>query len=100
MEDVRSCGLVDALGLVERVLTELGDRDAGDVLLRDATAVWTAYDRVERLAANAKRLLGAQVAESGDWKRAGARSAASYLAMVSGTSTAVARRSLETSAQL
>ncbi len=100
MEDVRTCGLVEALGLVERVLTEFGDRDPADVLLRDVTAVWAAYDRVERRAANAKVLLAARVAAAGEWKRAGARSAASHLAQVSGTSTAVARRGLETSAHL
>ena len=100
MEDVRTCGLVEALGLVERVLAEFGDRDPGDVLLRDVTAVWAAYDRVERRAANAKVLLAARVAAAGEWKRAGARSAVSHLAQVSGTSTSVARRALETSAHL
>ncbi len=100
MEDVRTCGLVDALGFVERVLGEFADRDPADVLLRDVTAVWAAYDRVERRAAAAKVLLGARVDEAGEWKRAGARSAASHLARLSGTSTASARRGLETSAHL
>ncbi len=100
MEDVRSCGLADALSFVERVLGEFAERDPADVLLRDVTAVWAAYDRVERRAAAAKVLLAARVDEAAEWKRAGARSAASHLAKLSGTSTAVARRGLETSAHL
>ena len=44
--------------------------------------------------------MAARVDEAGDWKRAGARSAAEHLAKLGGTSTSEARRSLETSKQV
>jgi hypothetical protein len=68
-----------------------------DVALAEAMGLWSAFDRIERCAANAKTLLAARVEASGDWRRAGARSAAEHLAKSGGTSTGVARRSLETS---
>jgi hypothetical protein len=71
-----------------------------DVRLGDANDVWASFDRIERLAAAAKTLLAARVDEAGDWKRAGARSAADHMAKVGGTTAHVARRSLETSKQV
>jgi hypothetical protein len=71
-----------------------------DVALSDASDLWQAFDRIERLAANAKTLLAARVERSGEWKRAGARSAAEHLAKLGGTTTSEARRSLETSKHL
>ena len=70
------------------------------VAFGDVTDVWSAFDRIERLASGAKTLLAARVDEAGDWKRAGARSAAEHLAKLSGTSTSVARRGLENSKEL
>jgi hypothetical protein len=70
-----------------------------DVLLGDANDVWVSFDRIERLAASAKTLLAARVDEAGDWKRAGARSAADHLAKLGGTTAYAARRALETSKQ-
>ena len=74
--------------------------DPSDVLLRDASDVWASFDRIERLASSAKMLLAARVDEAGDWKRAGARSAADHLAKLGGTTALAARRSLETSKQV
>jgi hypothetical protein len=68
-----------------------------DVLLGEADAVWVSFDRIERLASAAKTLLAARVDEAGDWKRAGARSAADHLAKLGGTTAQAARRALETS---
>jgi hypothetical protein len=89
---VRACerglrGLVDVL-------------DPDDVGLSEASDVWAAFDRIERLAANAKTLLAATVEAGGGWRRSGARSGAEHLARLGGTSTSQARRSLETSKQL
>ena len=74
--------------------------DADLVAFRDVTDVWAAFDRIERLASGAKTLLAARVEVAGDWKRAGARSAAEHLARLGGTSTAVARRAVENSREL
>jgi hypothetical protein len=52
------------------------------VPLVDVTEMWSAFDRIERMVAGAKTLLAARVEESGDWKRAGARSAADHLGRV------------------
>ena len=75
----------------------VGGLSADDVALGDVTDVWAAFDRIERLASSAKTLLAARVDVAGDWKRAGARSAAEHLAKLGGTSTAMARRGLATS---
>ncbi len=75
----------------------VGGLEPDAVSRRDVTDVWSAFDRIERMASSAKVLLAARVDEAGDWKRAGARSAAEHLAKLGGTSANVARRSLETS---
>jgi hypothetical protein len=86
---------------VEKVLrSELGRLVPGDVPLRDAPAMWQAFDGIERLAAAAKTLLAERVDESRAWARAGDRSAAEYLARRSGTSVGAARGGLETSKKL
>src|SRR5579859_6692135 len=71
-----------------------------DVLLGDVGAVWVSFDRIERLAAAAKTLLAARVDKAGDWKRAGARSAADHMAKLGGTTAIAARRALEASRQV
>ena len=87
--------------IAERAIGQMvGGLDPSDVLLRDVTEVWSAFDRIERWAAGAKTLLAARVDEAGDWKRAGARSAADHLAKLGGTTADVARRSLVTSQQV
>ncbi len=70
------------------------------VHLGDALALWEELDGVERLAASAKTLLAARVAEAASWKRSGFRSAAEQLAAVSGSSVSAARNVLETSEQV
>ena len=87
--------------IVERAFAAMvGGLDVDTVLLRDVTDVWSAFDRIERMAASAKVLLAARVGEAGDWKRAGARSAADHLARLGGTSARDARRALENSKQV
>src|SRR5262249_28662738 len=87
-----------AVRACERELALLVDAlHPDDVALPDATDVWQAFDRVERLASSAKTLLARRVAQAGVWKRMGARSAAEHIAKLSGTTTSVARRTLETS---
>lgn len=66
----------------------------------EAAAMWQAFDGIERLAASAKTLLAARVAESDVWQRAGDRSAPEYLARRSGSSLGAARSSLETSKRI
>jgi hypothetical protein len=70
------------------------------VPLCDVTDMWIQFDLIERLAAGAKTLLAARVAESGCWKRAGARSTADHLARLGGTSARAACRTLENSKEL
>jgi hypothetical protein len=87
--------------IAERAFGQMvGGLDPNDVPLRDATPLWSAFDRIERLASSAKTLLAARVDEAGDWKLAGARSAADHMAKLGGTTAHVARRSLETSKQV
>jgi len=87
--------------LAERLLAAVVDGLEPDaVALCVATDVWTSFDRIERLAVNAKTLLAARVEAAEVWKRAGARSAAEHLARLAGTSTHTARRSLEHSKAL
>ena len=102
MEDVRPMRVtVPAVWESERGLASLVDvLDPDAVALADAANLWKAFDSVERLAASAKVLLAARVEEAGAWKRAGARSAAEHLATLGGTTTSVARRSLEVSRQV
>jgi hypothetical protein len=99
MDDVQRVRVeLPAVCASERGLAGLVDvLDSADVLLDDASALWKAFDRIERLAANAKTLLAARVEEAGTWRRVGARSAAEHLAKLGGTTTIEARRSLETS---
>ena len=87
--------------IAERAFAMLvGALDPEDVLLRDVTEVWSTFGRIERMAASAQTLLAARVDEAGDWKQAGARSAADHMAKLGGTTAKVAQRSLETSKQV
>jgi hypothetical protein len=102
MDDERRTAVgLPAVCTSERALASLVDvLDPNDVPLADATDLGQAFDRIERLAANAKTLLAARVERAGMWKRAGARSAADHLARMSGTTTSAVRRTLETSKQV
>ena len=93
-----SCADAHHVGEVEarlRGLLEVLDPDAVPVF--DAPDLWSAFDRVERLAASAKALLARRVADACTWRRAGFRSAADQLASWSGTSVGSARSLIETS---
>ena len=102
MDDVRRVEVsVPAVRVSERGLALLvGALDPDDVRFSDASELWAAFDRIERLASNAKTLLAARVDAAGLWKRSGARSAAEHLARLGGTTTSEARRTLETSQRL
>ncbi len=101
MEDVRTPVTLAAMRVYERAFAGMVARlDADDVALSSVTDVWVEFDRIERLASAAKMLLAERVDRAGAWKRAGARSAAEHLARLGGTSTAVARRAVETSKQV
>jgi len=78
----------------------VGGLEPDAVSRRDVTDVWSAFDRIERMASSAKVLLAARVEEAGDWKRAGARSAAEHLAKLGGTSNRAARRALDNSKEV
>ncbi len=92
------------LGWVDEVEATLaagvGGLDPDVVLATEAPALWCALDRVERLATSAKVLLARRVADSWEWKKAGYKSAAEYLAAKAGTTTGRARSELETSKRL
>jgi hypothetical protein len=61
-EDAQRGGLTVEVRLAERLLAVAVERlDPADVSLRDVDAVWMSFDRIERLAANAKTLLAARV---------------------------------------
>jgi hypothetical protein len=101
VEDAQLAGVEVEVRLAERLLAVAVEGLVPDeVALRDACAVWSVFDRIERLAAHAKVLSAARVEVSGDWKQAGARSAAEHLGRVSGSGTRQARRMLEHSKAL
>lgn len=79
------------------VLAALSPRD---VPLPEVPALLERFVELERLAAAGRVLLAARAAESPQWKRAGYRSAAEWLASTSGTSTGRAKRDLQTSERL
>jgi hypothetical protein len=99
--DDRRSGTLAAVRIAEHALASLvGAFDADHLVLSDVTDVWSAFDRIERLAVSAKLLLAARIEEAGVWRRAGARSPAEHLAKLGGTSTSVARRSIENAKQV
>jgi Domain of unknown function (DUF222) len=100
-EDAQRGGLTVEVRLAERLLAVAVERlDPADVSLRDVDAAWVTFDRIERLAANAKTVLAGRVEESGEWKVAGARSAAAHLGRLSGSGAVLARRMIENSRAL
>jgi hypothetical protein len=71
--------------------------DPDEVLASQAPALWSTFDRIERLAGAAKILLARRVDDSHIWEREGHRSVVEYLAQASGTSKAASRGVLATS---
>jgi hypothetical protein len=70
------------------------------VPLPEATAMWAAFDGIERAGAAAKTLLAGRVADAEDWKRHGYPSAAHHLAAVAGSSVRAAQGTLATGKRL
>jgi hypothetical protein len=62
-----------------------------EVPASEAPALWSVFDRIERLASSAKILLARRVDDSKIHERQGMRSAVEYLAKTSGSSMAVGR---------
>ncbi|MBW8826917.1 MAG: DUF222 domain-containing protein, partial [Acidobacteria bacterium] len=81
-------------------IDEVRGFEPGRVPLPEAAAAWHALDQLERAVVGAKLALACRVEESSIWLAKGRRSAADYLAMVSGTSIGYARALLEASKQL
>src|SRR5690242_21791008 len=92
MRDVRE--VVAAADTLVRAL------EPAALALPDALPMWEAFDRIERSAATAKLLLTARVDESRAAQRSGHRDTAELLAKKAGTSTAAARRRLDTAKKL
>lgn len=67
------------------VAADVAALDADLVPCSQAPAMWTAFDRIERLAASAKVLLARRVDLSMEWKRLGYKSAAEHQARQAGT---------------
>jgi hypothetical protein len=66
----------------------------------DAARVVADASAIEKIAAALKALAATRVAESGRWRREGARSAAHHLARTTGTSVAKAAEALETARRM
>src|SRR5438874_939261 len=69
-----------------RAVEEVRGFEPGMVPLPETAAAWADLDRLERVVVGAKLGLARRVEESNVWLLAGHRSAADYLAKVSGTS--------------
>ncbi|MBW8825634.1 MAG: HNH endonuclease [Acidobacteria bacterium] len=81
-------------------IDEVRGFEPGLVPLPEAAAAWHALDQLERAVVGAKLALACRVEESSIWLAKGHRSAADYLAKVSGTSVGYARGLLAASKQL
>jgi len=62
--------------------------------------MWNAFERIERLAANAKTLLAQRVEEAAAWRQRGHRDTAEGMAKQSGTTRGAAKRQLALSKRL
>jgi hypothetical protein len=90
-----------AVRIAEHAVRQFVDRlEPDSVPLGDATAMWQSFDQIERIVSGAKTLLAARVEQSGDWKRAGARSAVDHLARLGATSARAAQLALHASKEL
>lgn len=85
-----------ALSIIDDLAAWVSSLDADAVGVTEAPALWKQLDRVERLVAAAKTIIGPKVAESGEWKRQGFATPADHLAATGGTTPGAARRQLET----
>jgi hypothetical protein len=89
------------VAVVEQLLDELlRALDPNAVPLPRAPGLFAVFEKINRKSGAAMTLMARRVEEAQTWKRAGYRSAAEQLAVVSGTSASAARNMLETSKQL
>jgi hypothetical protein len=90
-------GLVEAEALVAQVAAGV---DPAGCTPGEAAAALARFSAIERFAGGARLLLAARAAESGEWRRAGFRSAAHWLARQLGVTIFDARRILGASGAL
>jgi Domain of unknown function (DUF222) len=90
----------DVKGCETAVAALCREFDPASILLTDAVAVYESLARIERLAAGAKLRMATRVEASKEWRRAGHRSPAEWLARRSGTSTGAAHAELAASERL
>jgi Domain of unknown function (DUF222) len=83
--------------LLEQLSEIVDGLDLDTIPLCEVPNLWKDFARSERLMASAKTLLARRVEEGNTWKRAGFRSAAEQMAMLSGTSVNTEKKALETS---
>jgi hypothetical protein len=86
--------------LTEGMASFLAALDPNTLLGADATALYAALVRLERLVGAAKVLLAPRIATSGHWESEGHRSPASLLADLEGVSPGQAKRTLATGRRL
>lgn len=87
-------------GLREALGREVDRLDPALVHASDAAALLEEFSRIEKLAAAAVTLLAPRAADSGAWRSAGERSAAHWMARVTGGGVGHAITTLETGAAL
>jgi hypothetical protein len=96
-----SPGLTSQVATLTEGMASLVARLDPDTLLgADATALYAALARLERLVGAAKVLLAPRIATSGHWEAEGHRSPASLLADLEGVSPGQAKRTLTTGQRL
>jgi hypothetical protein len=97
-------GVNGLLGELQRheaaVARSCADLDPDTIPLEQVTAVYGSLARIEKLAAGARVRLAARVEASKEWRRAGHRTAADWLARTTGVTTGVAHAELAASTRL
>src|SRR5579884_2300254 len=93
-------GVAEVRAERDRVAALVRALEPDAVALADAEPMWNAFERIERLAANAKTLLARRVEEAAAWRERGHRDAAEGMAKQSGTTRGAAKRQLALSKRL
>src|SRR6478735_3664026 len=83
--------------LLEQLSEIVDSLDPDAIPLCEVPNLWKDFARGERLMAAAKTLLARRVEEGDTWRKAGYRSAAEQMALLSGTSVTTEKKSIETS---
>jgi len=99
-EPLRDLHASDVNTVADTLAALVSGLQPGDVPLSWTPGIWSAFDRVERLAAGAKVLLDERLAESKAWERAGFANPAEYIANRAGTTISAARDALAASRKL